>query len=310
MNVQFSGRYRLQVFHGDTDILLKDTGWFDNLITNNGLDLLGNGFSPACYVSSDTADPAVTDTSIVNILSSVSSPALTGQTLNRSVLPYYGASMYTFSFGIGAIQGTIGQVAVGASSTNLFSKARLAGVGGSPTTLTVGGIDRLSLTYELRQYIRDTDISHSIAINGVSYNCVNRAMRIDGGGWWCPILGGAIGTPYSDDTYAYKDGHVYLNGTAPYIGALTSSPSGTAIDSSQGARIAYVAGTYVRNVYHIWTTAKGTLTNITAASFGLFWNGPSGSGGRWQSSIEGPTLIKTQYQNLRLDFQYSWGRYP
>ena len=71
-----------------------------------------------------------------------------------------------------------------------------------------------------------------------------------------------------------------------------------------------MAGSYVRNVSSTWDINKGTLTNITAIHFGINYATSFGMGGRWQSSIEGPTLTKTQYQSLTLEWQFSWGRYP
>lgn len=310
MHVTFGGRYRLQVHHGDTDILLHDTGWFDNLITNNGLDLLGTGFTPSCYVSSNTAAPAETDTSIANILATSSTRSTYNNIYNNSGNPYYWAQQSSFTFAIGAVQGTIGQVAIGSSSSNLFSKAQLTEVGGSPTTLTLSGIDRLTLYYELRQYIRTTDLSHTIDINGSTYSCLNRALYPSGQGAWCPLLGVAIGQNVSGDGNAYRETAVYYGGTTPFIGTLTGAPSGTGVQSSSYSRSAYVAGTHARTVTSVWTTAKGAITNITAAVFGSTYSTLGNMGGQWQSSIEGATLSKTQYQNLALEWQFSWGRYP
>ena len=298
MHVQFSGRYRLQVFHGDTDILLKDTGWFDNLITDNGLDLLGTGFPVNCYVGSDTAAPGESDTSILNVLASSSSSAAT-YGVNYTVDPYYGWTQITFTFSIGAVQGTIGQVAVGGSATTLFSKAQLKTTGGTTTTLTLGGVDRLSLTYELRQCIYTSDVTGVIDINGVSYSYTGRPANISSSGAWGCRAGQAVGSQ-AGSSYCY----MHLGATS--LGAVTGIPDGTSKSTVPAATSSYVSGSHRRDFAIGLATSEGNLTNINAFVIGVS-SAASTNGGTWQFLLSSG-VDKTQYQNFRLEFAYTWGR--
>lgn len=307
MHVQFSGRYRLQVFHGDTDILLNDTGWFDNLITDNGLNLLGTGYSVNVYVGSDSAEPSYSDTSITGVLASVASGSFGGSGVQVSVEPYYGWTKRVFTFAIGAVQGTIRQVAIGSSSTNLLSKARLKTVAGVETELTLGGIDRLTLTYEFRQCIDTSDVSGSIDINGTTYNYTGRPAEIDQAIYWAPYLGARVGARRLD-TYNY--GTLRTGSTA--LGTVFTNPNGTSVASTSGGTDAYVNNTYTQTMWEIWDTTKGNLTGINAffmavLAIGTGNDGSYGMGGAWQFLLDA-SFDKTQYQNFRLEWAYTWGR--
>ncbi len=305
MHVQFGGRYRLQVFHGDTDILLQDTGWFDNLITNNGMDLLGATYHDMyCYLGSETAAPQVTDTSITSLLGS-STLFSDGTGVQVTTAPYYGWHSRSFTFGIGAIVGTIGQVAVGSSATNLFSKARLTNTSGTPTTLTLGGIDRLVLTYELRQYIDTSDHTYTIDVNGVSTSSLTRIAQLntthyDGNRIWAPTMDRGCRSEYLDR-------HMYYGGTSPFVGAITALPLGTEQFGNTYGWYAYTSGNYYCDLYFIVDTTSGEHS-YTAAHFAPNNSSSRACGGSWQFSLE-PAVAKTQYQNFRLEARMSWARY-
>lgn len=304
MHVQFSGRYRLQVFHGDTDILLQDTGWFDNLITNNGLDLLGLGFIETCYVGSDAGTPTEGDTSITSILATSSSSSVVGRDKQLSTAPYYSWEQTAFTFGIGAIVGTIHQVAVGASSTNLFSKALLTTTDGTPTTLTLGGIDRLVLTYELRQCISTADVTGNIDINGTTYAYTGRPCDLDYSAFWNISLGSPVG----GYDYSSIKSITYLGATA--LGTVLTRPNGTGVNSRNSGSDNYVAGTYRRSMWELWDTVNGNLTDMRAflvVRYNGSFSGDPGNGGAWQFLLDAG-VNKTQYQNFRLEWEYSWGR--
>lgn len=304
MHLQFSGRYRLQVFHGDTDILLKDTGWFDNLITDNGLNLLGADYTPRCYVGSDSATPTTSDTSIAGVLASATGLNGAGG-VQVSSAPYYGYMQRSFVFSIGAIQGTIRQVAIGSSDTNLFSKALLTAVDGSPTTLTLSGVDRLTLTYELRQCINTGDFSGSIDINGTTFDYAGRACEIDDASYWRPSLGMAMGTSTSGNARLYCS----LRTGATALGTVLTNPNGTTVASSLSGKDAYVANSYTMPMWSEWYDTLGLLTNINAFDLGtlLFTTTTFSMGGRWQFLLDG-SVEKTQYQKLRIEWAYTWGR--
>ena len=86
IHMTVSGEYCLQV-RKKTGEVVKDTGFFKNLITNQGLDnLCGGSVSALRYMSvgTGTTAPAITDTQLVN-LRAVADLAVTGNTAISSL---------------------------------------------------------------------------------------------------------------------------------------------------------------------------------------------------------------------------------
>lgn len=166
------GRYRLTVRRSGA--VIQQTPWFDNLIVNNGLDLLGTRlFSrcmPNCYVGTGNAAPQNTDTSLAAQIASTGnrSGGENGSQTNSS--PYYHRRVYTYRFSKGAAQGNLQEVGVGRGSSNLFSRALILDEQGNPTTLTITDIDILDVEYEFRLYINETGNSWSDTVNSTSYS--------------------------------------------------------------------------------------------------------------------------------------------
>ena len=75
-NTGVVGKYKLVVHKGNPEEPTQVVDWFDNLITNQGLDSLGfrgNGSNfYYCKVGSGSTTPAVTDVGLVNVLGSKS----------------------------------------------------------------------------------------------------------------------------------------------------------------------------------------------------------------------------------------------
>lgn len=308
-HIKFGGLYRAQVYHGDTDILKYDTGWFNNVITNDGLNLLGTGWDYGwdgsgrrLNVGTNGAPGAFTDSFITNPAGSGVGMVEIARGHNVTTAPYYGWSRYSGTFGIGAIVGTIAEVGVGASATSLLSRAQLLNVGGAPITITLGGIDRLTITYELRQYYDFSDQAFTVNIAGVSTNCVCRHY-VHSNLSHTPIIGIPVKPRHL--------GGFYINGTAPFIGANnTTPPSGTAVAIGYIEDLPYVANSYKNTAILGMTAGQGIVNNVTAMTvmnYQTWYGGGTPGGGSWQFSFN-PPLSKTQYEDLRITFEMSWAR--
>lgn len=315
--VQFSGRYRLQVFHGDTDILLQDTGWFNNLITDRGMDLLGLGHAGNCYVGSNLTplDPAVS--AITGVLG-VQESAYDVYGNQISVLPYYGYVQRTYVYGIGAIQGTIRELGIGNTADDLFSHAHLTNTQGQTITITLGGIDRLNLIYELRQYIPTDDFPVSFTVNGITQTGTARPGEIDIPYMWALAPGKPVGfkESYSGVITVYFKPHLYIDSTG--LGPLTGIPTGTKVptntDGAPASTVAtYVSGSYKRSISTIWGNDSITMTNINAMFVGLETRNPFVgqhycSTGLWQMYFS-PGFTRSFYQTFTFNWEISWQRY-
>lgn len=265
---------------------------FDNLITTNGANLLGNS-SPLtfCLVGTGNTPPTVADTSLQSFISSTSSTNFTNLGAS-SVSPYFGTTTIQYNFPIGTATGNLSEVGIGqtGSNTNLFSRALILDGGGSPTTITVLSSEALYVTYQLNQYVPLTDVTGTIVIASVSYGYTLRGANATGTQWayrngdaggvnFCAVLDGAIGaittipagTESFDDSISnnsYSVGSFTLSGTATF--GLTKGNFGTGIAS---ALVAFGTNNASRGNYQIGfsPTIPKDASHVLTLSFSTTW---------------------------------------
>lgn len=310
MKVGIAGRFRITV-HKKDGSLKSDTGWFDNLITNQGLDWWGvnptgytsGNFTSFCCVGTGNTTPAFTDT----VLTAALTPAAHLGSSSSSYVagpPAYWSNIYTYTWAQGAIVGNIAEIGIGdlanpnppyTGVVALYSHALIVDGGGSPTTISVTSTDTLSCTYEARLYINITDTNYSISIGGTTYSGIYRPMDITH-----PSLSLQN---FSLWLVAGYPSVFYYNGS---IGAITATPSGTDIGGNP-SQIGWSVGPYTVGSYtcqftgNIAANSQGAL-NITAIGFTSLL-------GKWQFSVS-PALVRAAYQNISTTWAISWGRYP
>lgn len=298
--VAFSGRYQASVFHGDDLEPYFVSDWSDNIVTNNGLDLLGTGFVDYCWVGTDATPESATDTQITNAVRCASQGSDAAVGTQYSEEPYYGYCRTHYTWGIGAVQMTISEIGVGAASNNLFSRSLLKLLDGTPTTITLGGVDRLEVTYELRQYIDTTPVAYSMDVDGVTTTGVIQPAEIDNCHGWGTHTGQRVGTSH---TFFYDGGS---------LGALTGSPSpGGNGAEGNGTLAAYVPGSHTLSYSATLLWSVGNKLSISAIRIGGDWfyfPDCNATGGTWQFSLD-PPVAKTDTDDFRIEFEFSWERY-
>lgn len=173
VRAEVEGRYRMEIFKADASGAEVEgsrrvaADWFENIITNNGLDFLGGGGGNdfganvlvACRVGTGSTPAAETDNALVSHLAGTSTVNLTEQGAN-SVSPYYGWKRRTFRFALGAVVGNVSEVSVWTALTGgtMFSRA-LVESGGAPTTITILADEQLDVVYEARAYAQVGDLA-------------------------------------------------------------------------------------------------------------------------------------------------------
>ena len=289
--------------------------WFNNLILNVGLDLIGtstNAMGPtltACRVGSGSTTPANTDTALVAQVASTTTIAGSAQGV-QSTAPYFGWFRKTFRFNTGVATGNLSEVAVANAATGgtLFSRALIVDGAGVPTTISVQADESLDVTYELRLYPPTADIPWSTTISGTTYSGVVRADSVTSSTGW-----NSSGPVWMMDAASFNLKGVILGttqGMTVYngaIGAVTASPSGTSssVDLSSAGAVtpaAYTAGSYQRGHAVLIDLAQGNVAGgITAfrITTGI---------GRYQFSVS-PVLPKDGTKRLTLNVTFSWARY-
>src|SRR6056297_3576288 len=149
--VGVAGRYRLRVGkRGQAPRI--DTGWFDNIITDAGLNLMGGaGYMDSCQVGSGSTTPTVGDTALVTYVAGTGTIQEETKTAEASA-PYYGSTTTTYRFAEGDAAGNLSEVGIGTATSGgtLFSRALITDGGGSPTSITVLADEFLDVTYQIQ----------------------------------------------------------------------------------------------------------------------------------------------------------------
>ena len=243
-----SGRYMLKAVNAGTGESRDLTDWFDNLITDIGMNRLGTGAAIAyCHVGSGSVAPSFTDTALASFV------AATG-TINASIngasatAPYYGWTRITFRFAQGAAAGNLSEVGVGwtLASGSLFSRSLIKDSGGIPTTVTVLADEFLDVIYEFRVYAPAADVSSTFDVSGTSYGYTIRAAYVTSGNvYWNANNAINAGSGVRPCNLSYVLPQAYGAGGA--LGALTAGPSGVTNGTFSGSAVdAYSSGSYTR----------------------------------------------------------------
>lgn len=300
MKTGLSGRYQLTVLRLDGSIK-EQTPWFDNLITNAGLEMHGGlpGGTVTCWVGTGTNAPAITDTDMAAVAFTTSiSSSNTTQPAPYSY-PFWARTRHTCTFAIGAYVGTISEVGMGRGSTlttftPLYSRSLIQDELGNTTTITLGAIDQLIVTYDLYNWVTGQSL-FNFNINGVSRSGI-----------------ATLQSYYDYPNPGIAPIYMYVpNGSNPQIRAGTPifeadfvNPSGgSTIRHSSAAQYPYVAGSYSRDFYVEWNQATGNCVDGRVIENLLIQYS-----GQWKISIE-PPFTKTDLETFRLEGTYTWGRY-
>lgn len=307
---QMSGHFTMTVHGGRRGTMVLAE--FDNLITDAGLNDLfatasGNGLD-RCQLGTGVAVPTAADAALA-----IPGPATT--TTSRSwtysgSVPYvagppdYTSDYGTLRFAAGAATGTWTEVGMTRNSApyTLWSRALIVDGGGSPTSVTVLADESLDVTYTLRVYPQNGDVTGNVDISGTNYSYVMRPASVAS---WRPYILAA--DRYAGRTATGQGNMVAFNGG---LGARTGNPSGS---SAPGA-VDLTAAAYVNNSLQRSFEMKFNLTthNVAGGIKSLLFNPISGGGnGGFEHQIEfTPKIPKDNTKILRLNFTASFARRP
>lgn len=297
INTELQGFFRVEVLRAGK--VRSDTGWFPNLITNQGMDRLGETSSASvygyCHVGSGNATPAESDVALQSFIASRSPRSATSFGVDGEGGYAWRRNEWTFLEGAAA--GNIAEVATAWALTGntIFSRALVKDSQGNPTTVTVLADEFLRVSWEHRRYWPTADVSGSVANSGNiggSFNWTTRTAQ--NASWKIQETQGAL---YMNSGIANSN---YYGTVA--LGDISSEPSGTRGGTSGVTQLAYIAGSYKRKV----TLNYGLTQGINAA-------GPLGglkfqfNGAIFQAVIE-PAILKLDSQLLDITISCTWAR--
>jgi hypothetical protein len=299
------GEYRFVITRGDGST--EDTGWFPNLILDQGLDRMGSAFQTPifsiCRVGTGNSTPVNTQTALDSPLGSPSTANSTANSNTNEGAPLYRSTLtFNYVFAQGAVVGNISEVGVGWATTGntLFSRALILDNLGSPTTITLVAIDQLTVFYRVRVAPTLTDATGSVLIGSTTYNFTSRVCSA---------------ANFGNVQYIFAYGHEYLGKlyiASTYqagagLAAITASvPTGTQSGAnSTGSLQAYTPGTFYRDSSLSFSISQGNATGgIQALS--LVYGEPY-QPFRFQIVFNTP-IPKTNTNVLTLTIRFSWAR--
>jgi len=309
MTFGVAGRYKLEAFKQDADgneiagTRRVAADWFNNVITNKGLDMIGYSsvgspsgyqYMRACAVGSGSAAPLPTDTGLASRIgaSATRFAAIDGRDLTVSTARFaYHRMVYRFGPGVG--DGNVSEVGIfggtndstgtgGAlnPAADMFSRALVLDGEGNPTTVVVLPDETLDVTYELRLYMPNNDVTGNITLNGQSIAYVLRPCDCDQfptvnqGGWGssAPNNTAKVDLQFGGrQSVGYGENLAYC-GSASAIGATqndapTGLLAGIGFDSGGGAssmsNSVYADGNHYIDINFRWElgTAGNTINN-------------------------------------------------
>lgn len=287
--VGLTGRYKLAKKRGQ-DVVYEGE-WFNNLITNNGLDLIAETQSrfDYCAAGSGNSTPTVNDTAIESLLGDEQSPSVTYAT---NLTDYYISYTAVYTFNVGAVAGNVSELTIGAgdNGTNIFSRALVKDGFGNPTSIAVLSDEQLIVTWELRYYFDGTDQADTVD----GYSIVMRPAELGLTSVWQNINIEAGMSVVSSGPLAVR---AYVGGG---LGSITSDPDGSDIIRTAASNQVYSAGTYQKTGTASWSPSRfsGTVNAFYVPFFPF---------GAWQFSVS-PGIVKTSDDKLEIDVAVTWGR--
>lgn len=274
---------------------------FDNIITNAGLDRVGQAgdWLSACQVGTGNATPQATDTGLQVFLAGVASVHASVGGAQGSA-PFFGWRRTTFRFGPGVGTGNLSEVGVGWASTGstLFSRALILDAGLMPTTITKLADESLDVTYELRNHPAAADSTGNLTITGVgTMTFTTRAASVTTASDWDYGSGSSNRRGGVSAT-----GNLVHSGT---IGAVTGEPSGTFANPASVANAAYSNGSFQRTATITFGLTEGNVGGIR--SLAVRYGSTDRGFGRTQTEF-GTIIPKTSAQTMVFNVVHNWGR--
>lgn len=291
-------RFKLIVHTGD-GVPVRETGWFNNLVLNSGLDRMSEGvWINRCCVGSGNSLPNPTQTQLDSFIASTITAQVASEPVTNLITPIYYGARRIWRFGQGVATGNISEVGMGWADNLLWNRALVRDTDGEPTTITVLADEYLDVVVEVRVYPGD-------ALSG-QFNLKNKSGNVISSHTY-------HGLPYINNPSWGGAGSVTIGSTsssatdvlAGTLGTLTTKPAGPSL-IRKAVSTAYPSARKVACTLTLGLNdANGTHQSILLYMCNIMGaiNGPG-----YQVQID-PPITKTSAQVMTYTFEMSWDRY-
>jgi hypothetical protein len=263
-----------------------------NMITDAGLNRIGTSsdWLIYCQVGTGATPASAGDTTLAAFLGGTINRIATNSSLPATA-PHYVQITNTYRFLPGEAAGNLAEVGIGwGSPGDLFSRALILDVGGSPTAITVLPDEYLDVSYQFRYYAPASDATGTINLGGIDYAWTARAAGASSDGPWAIGINGTAG-----------DNSGSVEALSGSIGAVTGYPSGSSGFSAAPTFDSYSSGSFERSC----TITFGLGDAVFVGGLGAFV--VKMGIGTYQVGFS-PKIPKTSEQVLTLDLNHSWAR--
>lgn len=309
------GEYNIQVLCSKTNKVVRETGFFNNLIVDSYFESFVGGTSVTnatkfsnCRVGTGITAPANTDTTITQLggnLPRISDPAqnitVSGNTIQCTMV---------YINNPGEVVGSISEVSIWDAPTagTMTSRARIKDVAGADTSITVRVSEYLKIIYRLNVSYNLGDIAASAVISGTTYNALMRLMN------WNLNLGTDPFASVNPFVIPNSLGSCANNGfglskatatNATALAAVTSVP----LYSTSETTTSVTAGTYTANSKSRKITWNFSLpsANIAGGVSNVLIHSAAEIGGGLQILFT-PPLPKNSSLSLPISITFNFGR--
>lgn len=252
----------VELIDSKTGIIKRKLGPFPNLITNAGLNGIGNGTQLQdliAYVSvgTDNTPPDVTDTALgakvdtgynddggfADVWAAGPSYAYWTATRTREIPEEFGNGNLTeLGFFTGAGAGT------------MWMRALFLDGEGDPTTVTKTDNEKLRIVYEWRVYLTLIPTTDILTINSIVTDCENRALQgNDGDAWGIYGILASLGEWNEDNRRA----NVWENAGGNWPTIDGGNFQGSNSQSTSITNVAYGSGDFYRDQDLVWDPGLG-----------------------------------------------------
>lgn len=295
----YSGECRI-ILYDESMQTKHDTGWFPNLITNQGLNGIRDGKYNINYrmaIGDSTTAADFTDTALGNYLAEASSVgAGNGAWSGGSAPDYESWLVQSRRFAQGVATGNI-------SEASLCQDNGGAGIWNRVvfTPIPKAADQSMDVLFKITLWPPVVDEIGVSTIEGVAYNTVTRGRNY-------PINGGS--GPWPTDKCGFSTSYAAYAATNGVMGPITGSPSGTNVQAGGGFSVS--VATYVTDDFFIdaevvsglegWTTSTN---EISAMRFSM----ENFSGQCSFAAVsDGSPIPKTINDLFTMHWRFAWGR--
>lgn len=152
---KIGARFKLVASKADGRIT-KETGWFDNIVLDSGIDrMLSGAWGNGVAVGSGSSTPQKTQTQLDSVIANTTTLFANSSGAQTTTEPFYDWVRLTYRFAEGVAAGNISEVGLTyQNAQTLWNRALVRDTEGNPTSITILSDEFLDVVVEIRHMLQ------------------------------------------------------------------------------------------------------------------------------------------------------------